>query len=107
MPTSPLSLTSTQDFRKLLLSKNLSPYSVPGVYTPTVGTLNTGVVFSYHSVINSPDDLISGNKQANLLYVNNSYGPSGGFNGKVNVIKIQSNKKLSQKIGDELSKRNI
>jgi hypothetical protein len=96
MPTSPLSLTSTQDFRKLLLSKNLSPYSVPGVYTPTVGTLNTGVVFSYHSVINSPDDLISGNKQANLLYVNNSYGPSGGFNGKVNVIKIQSNKKLSQ-----------
>jgi hypothetical protein len=80
MSQSTLTFPSTQTLRDSLLARNLSPYSVPGVYSPSVGQIAYELVQSNYSVINSPDELIANDPFANQLYPLNEYGPEGGYN---------------------------
>ena len=80
MPNSPLSFASTSSFRNTLLSKNLSPYGVTGVYSPSSSDLDTETVLSAFNVIDSPNDLIATDPFAAQLYPLNQFGPNGGYN---------------------------
>ncbi|NBU81299.1 MAG: hypothetical protein EBS55_06595, partial [Flavobacteriaceae bacterium] len=80
MSTSTLSFASSSSFRDILLAKNLTPYTVVGVYTPSTSNINSEVTFSNSNVINSPDELITNGVFANQLYPLNEYGPNGGYN---------------------------
>jgi len=80
MPNSPLSFASTSSFRDTLLSKNLTPYGVTGVYTPSSSDLDTELVLSSYNVIDSPNDLIGNDPFAAQLYPLNQFGPNGGYN---------------------------
>ena len=59
MSDSPLSFSSSENFRKNLVARNLAPYQVQGVYTPPANDVNYETVLTDASVIDSPDDLIS------------------------------------------------
>ena len=80
MPNSPLSFVSSSSFRDVLLSKNLPPYGVTGVYTSPTSDLDTEISLSAFNVIDSPNDLIANDPFANQLYPLNQFGPTGGFN---------------------------
>ena len=80
MPNSTLSFASTSSFRDALMAKNLSTYTVTGVYTPPSGPLNYEVVLSQSPVVDSPDGLIANDPFAQQLYPLNAYGPNGGYN---------------------------
>jgi hypothetical protein len=83
MSDSTLSFVSSSSFRNSLLTRNLTPYSVVGVYTPPVSNINSEITLSNFNVIDSPDDLISENPFADLLYPLNEYGPNGGFDNEI------------------------
>jgi hypothetical protein len=81
-----LTFASTQRYRDVLLARNLSPYTVPGVYTPPpVSTIVRDTVQTVSSVIDSPDDLIFNDPFADLLYPLNIYGPSNGYNKNIGI----------------------
>ena len=80
MPNSPLSFASTSSFRNALLSKNLSPYGVTGVYSPSSSDLDTETVLSAFNVIDSPNELIAEDTFAAQLYPLNQFGPNDGYN---------------------------
>ena len=80
MADSFLSFANSASFRDILLARNLSPYTVTGVYSPPVTDINQEVILTVSSVINSPDDLIARDPFAQQLYPLNTYGPSGGYN---------------------------
>ena len=84
MPNSTLSFASSSSFRDILLAKNLVPYSVIGVYTPSAGNINTETSLNAFNVIDSPNDLIANDPFAQLLYPLNEYGPLGGYNLNIN-----------------------
>lgn len=77
---SPLSFANSSSFRNALLSKNLEPYDVPGVYTPPSGPIAYETEQSNLNVIDSPDNLITDGIFSNQLYPLNEYGPNGGYN---------------------------
>jgi outer membrane protein OmpA-like peptidoglycan-associated protein len=77
MPTSPLSFASTSSFRNALMAKNLSEYTVVGVYTPPTGPINYETVLGDSNVIDSPNDLNI--LSPNNFYTLNDYGPLGGY----------------------------
>jgi hypothetical protein len=79
MSDSPLSFSSSENFRKKLVVRNLAPYQVQGVYTPPANDVNYETVLSDAGVIDSPDNLISNDPFADNLYPLNQYGPEGGF----------------------------
>jgi outer membrane protein OmpA-like peptidoglycan-associated protein len=79
MPST-LSFASSSSFRDSLLAKNLSPYTVPGVYTPPSGDVTYEPVINQSNVIDSPDGLIANSVFAPSQYVMNQYGPDGGYN---------------------------
>jgi hypothetical protein len=79
MSDSPLSFSSSENFRKNLVVRNLAPYQVQGVYTPPANDVNYETVLSDSGVIDSPDELISNDPFADNLYPLNQYGPEGGF----------------------------
>ena len=79
MSESTLSFPSSADFRNKLLARNLAPYNVPGVYVPNTSAINMAITQTDFSVIDSPDELISKNPFADVLWVKNKYGPDGGF----------------------------
>ena len=83
MSDSTLSFVSSSSFRNSLLTRNLTPYSVVGVYTPPVSNINSEITLSNFNVIDSPDELISENPFADLLYPLNEYGPNGGFDNEI------------------------
>jgi hypothetical protein len=63
------------------MGRNLTPYNVPGAYSPPSGNVNYEVSpMNDSSVIDSPNDLIGTTVQANQLYSLNEYGPEGGYN---------------------------
>ena len=63
------------------MGRNLTPYNVPGAYSPPSGNVNYEVSpMNDSSVIDSPNDLIGTTVQANQLYTLNEYGPEGGYN---------------------------
>ena len=84
MPESTLSFANSSSFRNSLLSKNLEPYDVPGVYNPPSGPTTYEVVQSNLNVIDSPDNLITDGVFSNQLYPLNEYGPDGGYNLNIN-----------------------
>jgi hypothetical protein len=79
MSDSPLSFSSSENFRKNLVVRNLAPYQVQGVYTPPANDVNYETVLSDSGVIDSPNELISNDPFADNLYPLNQYGPEGGF----------------------------
>jgi hypothetical protein len=83
MSDSTLSFASSSSFRDVLLARNLTPYSVTGVYTPPVSNINSEITLSNFNVVNSPDELISENPFADQLYPLNEYGPNGGFDNDI------------------------
>jgi hypothetical protein len=83
MSNSTLSFASSSSFRDALLVRNLTPYTVTGVYSPPVSNINTEITLSNFNVVNSPDELISDNPFADLLYPLNEYGPNGGFDNEI------------------------
>jgi hypothetical protein len=83
---SPLSFSATQLLRNKLLVRNLTPYTKPGVYTPTSSPAPGDLIQNDYSVINSPDVLIDADPFADILYTNNVYGPNGGYNKNINGL---------------------
>jgi hypothetical protein len=83
MPST-LTFPSTEGFRNKLLSRNLSPYTVPGSYVPPSGIIVKETILRDEGVINQDDSLIE-NPPKNLgptfhgLYKLNEYGPQNGF----------------------------
>jgi hypothetical protein len=85
MPST-LTFPSTAGFRNTLLARNLSPYTVPGVYTPpTQATIVQETVLRDEGVFDSPDNLIADDPFADSLYPLNAYGPTGGYDKNINV----------------------
>jgi len=84
MSDSTLSFASSSSFRDLLLVRNLTPYSVPGVYIPSTSNINTEISLSNFNVVNSPDNLITDGGFSSQLYPLNEYGPNGGYNLTIN-----------------------
>ena len=83
MPST-LTFPSTEGFRNKLLSRNLSPYTVPGSYTPPSGQIVQETILRDQSVIDQDDSLIE-NPPKNLgpiyhgLYNLNEFGPDQGY----------------------------
>jgi hypothetical protein len=77
------------------MSKNLSPYNVVGVYSPSVGNLTYETVLNVTNVIDSPNELIANDPFAAKLYPLNEYGPDGGYNLNINYnsapLPVKSN----------------
>lgn len=84
MSDSTLSFASSSSFRDLLLVRNLTPYSVQGVYTPSTSNINSEITLSNFNVVNSPDNLITDGVFSSQLYPLNEYGPNGGYNLVIN-----------------------
>lgn len=87
-----LSYPTTEGFRKTLIAKNLKPYTVPGVYTPNVNNVTYEVELGDLSVVDSPDELISKDPYADILYPLNAYGPLGGYIKDLNVGNLAGTK---------------
>jgi hypothetical protein len=92
---SQLTFSATKLLRDKLLTRNLTPYNKPGVYTSTSAPASGEFIQSDYAVIDSPDALIDSDPFADKLYVNNVFGPSGGYNkdinGLINTQQITSN----------------
>jgi hypothetical protein len=84
MSDSSLSFASTESFRNTLLSRNLSPYNVEGVFSPSVNNVSYETILSESSVIDSPNEIIANDTFVNNFYPLNDYGPEGGFNLNIN-----------------------
>ena len=95
MSNSTLSFASSSSFRDILMSKNLSPYNVVGVYSPSVGNLTYETVLNVTNVIDSPNELIANDPFAAKLYPLNEYGPDGGYDLNINYnsapLPVKSN----------------
>jgi hypothetical protein len=89
---SPLDFPSTATFRNALIARNLTPYSVPGVYSPPLGPRLYEVIQRDLSVVDSDDTLILNDPFADLLYPLNAYGPLGGYNKNINVGGLANTK---------------
>jgi len=91
-----LTFASTKKYRNDLLGKNLSPYTVPGVYisqsvTDIVRDISDEVSVA-SDVIDSNGDLIANDVFADLLYPLNAYGPTGGFEKTLDVGGLANSK---------------
>jgi hypothetical protein len=84
MSDSTLSFVSSSSFRDSLLTRNLTPYSVTGVYTPSTSNINSEITLSNFNVVDSPDELITDGLFSNQLYPLNEYGPNGGYDLNIN-----------------------
>ena len=96
MSESFLSFASSSSFRNTLIARNLAPYNVPGSFSPQTSNVNYETNLTVSNVIDSPNDLVSTNNQANNLYPLNEYGPEGGFPNPLNLagppLPVESNK---------------
>ena len=85
MAESFLSFGNSETFRKQLLVRNLTPYSVPGSYTSPGNPINYETNLTVTNVIDSPNNYVSTNLFAKDLYPLNEYGPDGGFGSPIDV----------------------
>ena len=76
---SQLSFSATKLLRDKLLLRNLTPYTKPGVYSPTSKPAQGDLVQSDVPVVNSPDNLIDDSPFSDKLYPLNEFGPLGGY----------------------------
>ena len=83
--SSPLSYFSTFFLRQQLLSRNLPPYRVPGVYSGIDDRASGDLLLRNFSVINSPDPLENEPFLTNAYKIN-EFGPSGGFDKDISFI---------------------
>ena len=90
MSESTLSFAGSDLFRKQLLVRNLQPYKVPGVFTPTEPAVNYETNLTVSNVIDSDNSLVSTNVFAENLYPLNEYGPEGGFGQPIGINSIAS-----------------
>jgi hypothetical protein len=96
MSESFLSFASSSSFRNTLITRNLVPYNVPGTFSPQISDINYETILTVANVIDSPNDLVRTNKQANILYPLNEYGPEKGFRKPLNLngppLPVEPNK---------------
>ena len=90
MSESTLSFAGSEFFRNKLLTRNLQPYNVPGVYTPTQPAVNYETNLTVSNVIDSDNTLVSTNVFAENLYPLNEYGPEGGFGDPIGINSVAS-----------------
>lgn len=74
---SPLDFASSEEFRKKLITKNLSPY--PKAPKKPAQSQNYEYIRSDYPVVDTPDSLIDQPSFANELYPLNRYGNEGGY----------------------------
>jgi len=79
MADSFLSFVNSESFRNSLITRNLSPYTVSGSYTPPSGPQNYEFSASDSNVINSPDGYISQNPFVRSSQTLNEFGPNNGY----------------------------
>lgn len=92
MPSN-LTYTSTDSFRKALISRNLKPYTIPGYYTPNAGNVTYEVTLRDIVVTDtSADDILNRDPYADILYPLNAYGPSGGYNKNTKINGLANTK---------------
>jgi hypothetical protein len=84
MSESSLSFGSSEIFRKSLITRNLPPYRVLGVFSPPSNDQNYEYKPSDFNVKDSDDKIINRNTVANNLYPLNAYGPEGGYGSGIN-----------------------
>jgi outer membrane protein OmpA-like peptidoglycan-associated protein len=77
------------------MARNLTPYTITGVYTAPVDGTNYETTLSDFNVIDSPNELISNSPYVNQAYPLNEYGPEGGFNQNITfngpLLPVNSN----------------
>jgi hypothetical protein len=79
MADSILSFVNSASFRNSLISRNLPPYNLTGLYTPPSGQQNYEVSISDFNVVDSPNELIGQNPFVTNAQTLNEYGPNGGY----------------------------
>lgn len=85
---SPLSFNSTENFRKKLLVRNLPPFDDDG-FNPTTSPGQSELELTNFSVIDSAQVEEIGEQEEVRLYINNQYGPSGGYDDPYSVQDVQ------------------
>ena len=89
---SQLTFAATSAIRNSLIGRNLKPYIKPGAFVYSVSNLPNQYEPSQYSVIDSPDQLIDLAPFADGLYLNNEFGPEGGFNKDISgLISVSQN----------------
>ncbi len=85
---SPLSFNSTEDFRKKLLVRNLPPFNSDG-FNPTTNPGQSELELTNFSVVDSAEVEEIGDVEEVRLYINNQYGPEGGYDDRYSVQDVQ------------------
>jgi outer membrane protein OmpA-like peptidoglycan-associated protein/Holliday junction resolvase RusA-like endonuclease len=85
---SPLSFSSTEDFRKKLLVRNLPPFNSDG-FNPTTNPGQSELTLTNYSVVDSAEVEVIGDQEEVKLYINNQYGPPGGYDDRYVVQDVQ------------------
>ena len=85
---SPLSFNSTEDFRKKLLVRNLPPFNSDG-FSPTTNPGQSELKLTDYSIIDSEEVETIGDQEEVRLYINNQYGPPGGYDDRYVVQDVQ------------------
>ena len=85
---SPLSFNSTEDIRKKLLVKNLPPFNSDG-FSPTTNPGQSELILTNYSVVDSAEVEDIGDKEEVRLFIQNQYGPAGGYDDRYTVKDVQ------------------
>ena len=96
---SPLSFNSTENFRKKLLLKNLKPYKVDGSFVSNEDPNRQEINIVDYSVIDSESIDNIGNRQENLLYLKNIYGPTQFNSSYGDPVNINANQQTITNLG--------
>jgi hypothetical protein len=84
MSVNKLVIDATERLR-ILLAKNLPPYSINGQFTPNTSSYSLPITQSSFSVIDSPNQLINRPPFLGQLYRLNEFGPSGGYTRVIDI----------------------
>jgi len=85
---SPLSFNSTEDFRKKLLVKNLPPFNSDG-FSPSTNPGQSELILSNYTVTDSDEVENIGDVEEVKLFLQNQYGPEGGYDDRYTVQDVQ------------------
>ena len=88
---SPLSFNSSENFRKKLLVRNLPPYKVDNAFSNDSKPGSSEYVNNDLTPIDSPSVEQIGNKQEQLLFPINQYGPQNNSKEYGDVVSINDN----------------
>mgnify|MGYP003632178595 FL=1 len=85
---SPLSFNSTENFRKKLLVKNLPPFNSDG-FAPSTNPGQSELILSNYAVVDSAEVEDIGDVEEVKLFLQNQYGPAGGYDDRYTVQDVQ------------------